>query len=195
MTQPQIEFDPVAHRYTLNGQELMSVTTILKEAGLIDDRWFTDESRARGTAVHEAVFYDIHSDLHVESLHKTIQPYVEAWFRFKRDCDFVPKTELCEARMYHPLHGYAGTPDLVGILNGRPVLIDIKTGDCPTARYQTAAYREFPRVRAISPDRFSLRLFPDGRFKLSDHKNPNDFHVFLEALQKVKNKEREKIYA
>ena len=186
MQTEQIKFDAPTHKYTVGNREVMSVTTILKEAGMIDTQWFTEESRLRGTAVHEAVFYDIHNDLHEDGMHDIIRPYVQAWFKFKNDTDFLPLSSMCEARMYHPIYEYAGTPDLIGRLNGRMVLIDIKTGDCPTARFQTAAYREFPKVRALSPARFSLRLFNDGKYKCLQHSDPNDFLVFLDALKKVR---------
>ncbi len=47
-------FDPVAHRFTLNGQEIPSVTRILKAGGWIDEHWFTEEGRRRGEIVHQA---------------------------------------------------------------------------------------------------------------------------------------------
>lgn len=178
-------FDKESHTYRLGDRVIVSVTQAIVRAGLIDTRWFTEESRIRGTAVHEAVFYDIHNDLHVDSLHPVIEPYVRAWFAFKKDSRFSAIKELCEIRQWHPLYDYCGTPDIVGVLNGRIWLVDIKTGDCPTARYQTAAYREFPRIRALSPRRASLRLYPNGTYKLIPHADDvNDFAVFLDALKK-----------
>lgn len=177
-------FDKETHTYRMGGRVISSVTQAILKAGLIDARWFTEESRIRGTAVHEAIFYDVHNDLHKPSLHPVVVPYIEAWEKFKTQSKFKPMPKFCELRQWHPLYDYCGTPDLLGMLNGRVWLIDVKTGDCPTAGIQTAAYREFPKIRAFSPMRASLRLKPDGTYRLLPHENDaNDFAIFLQALK------------
>lgn len=189
VTTNELTFDEAAHVYRLNGTPLISVTTVLKKAGIVVADFFTEEGRLRGTAVHKAVFYDIHADLHLDSLHPMIRPYVEGWLKFKRETHFRPIKALCEVRHHHPLYFYAGTPDVVGWLNGRPALIDVKTGDATTARFQTAAYREFPKILALQPDRFDLRLKPDGTYRLNRHPNHNDILQFWDALKKVRESE------
>ncbi len=183
-----LKFDPEKHVYTYDGQPTPSVTQALKLGGLIDDKWFDDVSRARGSAVHKAIFLHMQNDLDFDSLHPMIKPYVEGFFQFEKMTRFKPIIELCEVSQFHPVHRYAGTPDVVGILNGRHIVLDFKTGAAPTARYQTAAYAEFPRIKIYQPDRFDLRLFPDGRPKLNQHKSPDDFTVFLAALTIAKTK-------
>jgi hypothetical protein len=49
-----IQFDPIQHRFTLNGEAVPSVTTILKAGGWIDTTFFTEEGRRRGEIVHQA---------------------------------------------------------------------------------------------------------------------------------------------
>lgn len=181
----EIDFNAETHTYTVNGEILKSVTTIIKEAGLIDTRWFNEAACWRGSAVHEAVFFDIHEDLDVDHLHDIVRPYVNAWLKFKNDTKFRPLKSLCESRCYHPYYKYAGSPDLVGFLNGSIALIDIKTGECPTAGIQTVAYSIFPTIMACSPKRFSLRLRPDGTYRLNPHADKNDLSIFLDALKKV----------
>jgi hypothetical protein len=178
-----LEFDVDSHTYRLGDEILPSVTTIIKNAGLIDSSWFTEASAWRGSAVHEAIFFDIHNDLDISSLHKIVAPYVDGWMKFKRDTKFIPIVRLCERRSFHPVYKYAGSPDLVGILNGSPVLIDIKTGECPTAGIQTAGYAMFTEIAAFNPKRFSLRLKPDATYKLKPHTDENDFLIFLDALK------------
>jgi hypothetical protein len=46
-------FDPVLHEYRDGDLIIQSVTQILKRAGHIDDRWYSEEARERGSAVHE----------------------------------------------------------------------------------------------------------------------------------------------
>lgn len=183
-------FDEVNRIFTLRGKVLLSVTDILVLSGIVDPTFFTEISRIRGTAVHQAVFLDIFGDLHVPGLHPMVRPYIEAWFLFKARTRFRPILSLCEKRFYHPLYGYVGRPDLVGWLNGRPALIDIKSGGAGAAKYQLAAYREFPAIIGYQPDRFSLSLKADGSYRLDPYSNPNDWLVFYDALTRVK-KDRE----
>ena len=181
-------FDKENHIYTLNGTKLFSVTQSLVQSGLIDTRWFTDEGRDRGKAVHEAIYLDLHNDLYVDGLHEIIRPYLDAWFKFKTEMRFKPILELCELKQFHPIYMYAGTPDSVGLLNGRHVLIDWKTGDASTAHLQTAAYKEFPRIKPYNPDRLSLRLYKTGKYKLIKHDDQDDFYNFLSNLKIARGK-------
>ena len=49
-----IRFDPATHRYWAGVRELLAVTTVLRDAGLVDGRWYTEVARARGTNLHRA---------------------------------------------------------------------------------------------------------------------------------------------
>lgn len=184
-----VEFDAEKHEYKIGGAVVASVTQILKAGGIIDGRWYTDESRARGTAVHVACDLYVRNDLDQTSLHPIVKPYFDAFLQFLLDTKFNPMLELCEVPQYNPFFNYCGTPDLVGILNGRPVLIDLKTGDAKqSARYQTAAYAEFPAIKVYSPCRYDLRLFNDGKYKLNAHRDSGDFNTFLSCLNVARAK-------
>ena len=50
----ELTFDEEKHEYRLDGEVLPSVTGILREMGFVDDTYFTEDSAARGTAVHRA---------------------------------------------------------------------------------------------------------------------------------------------
>ena len=54
---PRLVFDAASHRYSLAGQELLSVTAILTEARIADFSapWFTEAIRDRGALVHQAI--------------------------------------------------------------------------------------------------------------------------------------------
>ena len=49
-----LSFDPITHQYRLDGERVPSVTQVLSVCGLIDDTWYTEESRQRGQAIHLA---------------------------------------------------------------------------------------------------------------------------------------------
>ena len=46
-------FDPEEHRFSVNGVVWPSITQVLREAGMIDDRWFDEYSATRGSYVHK----------------------------------------------------------------------------------------------------------------------------------------------
>ena len=51
-----VQFDPVTHRYTVEGRIIPSVTQRIKDAGLLGSaaQFYSPESAARGTAIHQA---------------------------------------------------------------------------------------------------------------------------------------------
>lgn len=175
-------FDEVNGIFRVNGRLVPRVSEILVGGGIVDPTFFTEESRIRGTAVHQAVFLDIFGDLHFASLHDVVKPYIGAWLKFKREVMFRPILPLCEKRQYHPIYDYVGRPDILCWVNGRPAIIDIKSGGAGAAKYQLAAYREFPAVVSYVPDRFSLQLMRDGRYSLNRYDDPRDWIEFVRAI-------------
>lgn len=181
-----LEFDEAEHIYKWNGCRVRSVTQIIKDAGLIDDTWFTEFARERGKAVHKAIFLDIMGDLHFDSLHPVVKPYIEGWIEFKAFSRIKTIPEYCEHRGYNPIHEYAGTMDVFCILNGRHSIIENKTGDEKYSHLQTAAYANIPEIAAFAPERFLLRLKPKGMPALKPFTDPNDFDQFIFYLNKTK---------
>jgi hypothetical protein len=93
---------------------------------LKDARWNrTSAAAARGTDVHKAA----------ESLAlgqqpevaEDILPYVDQYRRFLED--FQPEFLLAEAPVYNLTAGYAGTLDAVARIQGKAVVVDVKTTD------------------------------------------------------------------
>ena len=185
-----LHFDPVAHRYTFNGEVVPSVTQILQP--LMDFSMVpADVLKAKqelGTAAHLACeLYDL-DDLLEDSLDPAIVPYLEGWKKFRLETGFVPS--MTEQRVYHPKLGYAGTFDSYGILNGKTVLLDRKTSSFVSeavAGPQTAAYEQ---ALLESPDytgpkkmqRGAVQLKPDGTYKYHPYKGGSDWSVFVSLL-------------
>jgi hypothetical protein len=188
VTADMLRFDEAEHRYYLGNRELPSVTGILKAAGLVDDRFYTEESRLRGTYVHTACCLLDEDDLEIESLDEVLRPYVEAYAAFKSVAR--PTWQFVEHRVCDDVHGYAGTLDRAGIVNGKPLLIDIKTGTVPPwVALQTAAYRRcLPGGHTYR--RAALHLKADATFNLIELPDRHDEAVFLGALGVVQWKQR-----
>jgi hypothetical protein len=107
-----VEFNEDGHVYTLDGARLPSVTGILQDEGFIDNRFFDNYSRDRGTYVHLATHLDDSGDLDEATVDPFIMPYLEAWRRFKKESGFV--VEQSEISLASRAYSYAGTIDRIG---------------------------------------------------------------------------------
>lgn len=168
------------HRYWLDGRELISVTTALKEAGLIDTAFLTEDAAERGTYVHQAC--DLVDEDDLGFVEPACAGYVEAYQRFRADAK--PVWSQREQAVCDPLQGYAGTLDRAGILNHKWIVLDIKTGGpMPWHGLQLAAYARLAISReGLKPARFDLYLSSDGTYKLDPQTNRSDESLFFAAL-------------
>lgn len=123
-----LHFDPVAHRYTLDGKKLPGVTSVLKPisgahyAGV--DPAVMERAAELGRAVHRLIELDLANDLDLDELDPVLLPYYNGWRQFLATSGF--KAQLSEQQMASRRQGYAGTLDLFGRLNYLPSLIDAK---------------------------------------------------------------------
>lgn len=157
---------------------MLHVTEVLKLAGLVDDRFFTEEARDRGTALHLATVYFDEGNLDDESLDPAIRGGLDAYRAFYRDVH--PVILACEEPVEDLARGYCGTPDRVLVINGREGVLDIKRGaESPWHAIQLAAYAHtYGRPMA----RWNLYLGQDGKYKLIERRSRLDWPVFEAAL-------------
>ena len=167
-------FNPATHTYTdATGKPLLSVTTILKLAGLIDDRWFTEEACWRGSCVHAACEYDDKGTLDESSVDLGAWGYLVAWRKCKQALGIVGFTSIEKPMMCATLQ-FAGTPDRRGRRGSRRFVIDIKTGSHePWHELQLAGYAEFDYCPE-AVDRIVVRLKEDGSYSM---KMCKDWHT------------------
>jgi RecB family exonuclease len=164
-----IDFYAPLHQYTDRdtGEVIPSVTQILKAAGIIDDRFYTEEARDRGSAVHtlcERYAKGERTDAKGRPLASL--EYVNAFVKWMDEAD-DDGTELSymktEGIIEHELFGirYCGKYDIFCEQNGTSLLVDIKTG-APAKWHllQLAAY-----ALAINPTYImDLYLSADGTY-------------------------------
>src|SRR5678815_6136686 len=86
---PVLTLDKELHVYRYGDRLVPSVTEILKGAGLVDDRWFTEQGRWRGSAIHNACWYDDQNDLNEASTNEECMGHVAAWRKFRREVGFT----------------------------------------------------------------------------------------------------------
>jgi len=157
--------------------ELIHVTTVLAEAGLIDTAWFTEHAREKGSAVHLATQFLDEGDLNWS----TVEPDVLARVRqYQKFLDEVkPEILAVEESVRNEALQYQGQLDRRVRINGREGIIDIK-GPCESAwnGAQLAAYAScFLRPLA----RWNLYLH-DDRYRLIERKDRKDWELFKAAL-------------
>ena len=155
-------FDPLLHEYRDDETIIPSVTQVLKNAGLIDDRFFTTESRERGSAVHELCQRYANGERR-DDLGRGLASleYVNAlaaWFRDRRPYAIATE-QMIEGNIDG--HRYAGTFDLLAEVDGKRWLIDYKTG--AGAKWHPAQIAAY--ALAVNPDKcMMLHLRADGTY-------------------------------
>jgi hypothetical protein len=182
-----LAFDPVEHRYRLDGAEVPNVTRIL--APMYDFSAVREDvlnhKRDIGIALHKAIELDLNDDLDEASIDEEVKGYFEGWKKFRRETGF--ECLLTEHRVASEQFRFAGTLDLAGLIDGVESLLDSKVTVAlhPAVALQTSAYlratSEMGLIRA-NARRYALRLKPNGTYTLDQFKDKNDFAVFLSAL-------------
>lgn len=191
-----LSFNPAGHEYRLpDGRIVPSVTQILSGVGVsvdfdglraVSDR-LSDQietKRLLGTAVHADCHAFDDDDLVWATLDPRVAPYVGAWGTFRTNTGLRPITR--ERRVFHPTLFYCGTLDGIFLtLQGRRVLVDIKTGDPDDSgcQYQTAAYAAaFVLEHPDEPieERWGVQLVPDRviPYRVTPYTDWRDFAAF-----------------
>jgi len=176
----RVTFTESDHTYRDEAGVLVpGVTGTLSDAGLIDgSEWFTEFSRNRGSMIHLATALYDRGELDMTSVDDRIVGYVNAWIAFRRDSRFEPV--LIEHVVAHDNPRFAGTLDRAGVMGGKKVLLDIKTGKMPRwTALQTAAYQ---RCVPEYTTRCGIELRDDGTYRLHTFGDRYDWTVFAAAL-------------
>ena len=135
-----LRFEKSGHRYTWNGKPVCSVTQVLRGwvkspagyihtiSGAMVDADRFESAGAIGTAIHEGAALILKDDLDWDALDPALVPPLREFERWLADYNVKPLH--IEEPMYSEKHGVAGTPDILGELQGfrHLSLIDIKSG-------------------------------------------------------------------
>lgn len=181
----ELHLDAKTHIYTVGDTVYPGVTDILKAAGLIDDEWFTEESRFRGECVHIATaLYDT-LKLDFDGMDESIRPYVEAYIKFRQESEC--KILEIEKKFVNKRYGFAGKFDRKIMLHGRTGLLDIKAGAKQAWHgVQLQGYRI--GIHGIGHKAFCLYLSSKGTYKLVETEEDPEAQAFLAALNLYKYK-------
>ncbi len=190
MASPPFTFDALTHTYRdADGNAVPSVTQILQGVGAStfvpgdeeDYRYAAD----RGTAVHRfCELFDVNEEDWSQVEGTVLEPFCRAYARFVKETSFTPR--LIEHAGIACVSGmrYGYTLDREGDLDGKPTIIDIKTGSIQRSwALQLAGYelalREHDFIRR---QRKAVRLCNDGSYSLYSYGGPADEQIFRAAL-------------
>ncbi len=186
-----LTFDAAAHEYRWDGVPVPSVTQVIEDAGLKPPYAGDGSAAKRGTKVHELLELYDKGELDVDAWlaydsrlpeDKRLKPYFDAYMAFRSDCKCEWK--IAEGRLYSPALMVAGTVDRMGLVNGEPAILDLKTtnGVPPYAAtaVQTAGYHLLSEDTRQA-NRFALALHGDGTYKLIMYRNQQDYQAFKSA--------------
>jgi hypothetical protein len=174
ITNNRIEFLD-ARFYKTDDSFVPSVTTILeaypKDASYFkwlkdvgsDADTIRDEAGRRGSVVHELTEkYDSGEECSFISENGFPKYKMLEWSMFERYVDFIqthkPTIDLMETHMVSSKLGFAGTLDRVITLNGKSMMIDIKTSNSiyPSYWLQLAAYNQLLKEGKVNVDSFGI---------------------------------------
>jgi hypothetical protein len=180
----RLKYDPVQHRYSVDGVVVPSVTQVL--APLSDYRRVRpdvlDAARHLGTAVHTACDLDDRGTLDERSVQPVLRGFLAGWRLFCAEHHAV--WSAIEQCVYHPALGYAGRLDRLGTVDGVPTVVDLKTSArlSPAVGPQLAAYAKALPEPGPGIRRLAVQLRPDGRYTQREYADPMDWAVFASLL-------------
>jgi hypothetical protein len=169
----RLEFDKASHKYSVCDTEIPSVTQILSWARETTDysgipEWVLKRAGQIGDTVHVTINRSLEHGGILFSYDHSANPYLDAYVDFDKEHTLEPW--VCEQRMYCTCHGYAGTVDIVGKLDGVPTILDIKTTNVLNEDYvskQTAGYQHL--VKLFLDETFDETFFKRAALHLTKH--------------------------
>jgi hypothetical protein len=188
--QPELSFDAASHTYTVDDKIVPSVSQVLRAGGGAADYSAVPEDILKraadiGIAVHKCVELYYAMNLAPETDDPSVEAYLPGFYDFVDDDLF--EWQWSELLMYHPLYWYAGTVDLVGLVEGELSIIDVKTTNKihkKSVELQTAGYSELYRmVSGQEPyRRYILWLRRHKTYDLIECDDPFAFSKFHNML-------------
>lgn len=164
----ELEFEEKRHIYTLNGAVIPSVTTIMKPLsqslyGGIDEA-VLNAAAARGTAVHNAI--ENYTLFGIADLAPEYSGYLDAYIAWRNE--YSPEPLANECKVYHKILRYAGTSDMLAVIDGKLILIDFKTSSSVNKMLtgvQLEAYAKAYESHGLKVDgKAILHLKKNGKF-------------------------------
>ena len=168
-----LQFDAAAHRYTVGGKIIPSVTQIISAVGLYEFDFVSRQTLAiaaeRGRIVHTYIEWHEQGLLDESSIDPDLAGYFNAYLAAKAAGEIPASPTAIERRVYSEKYQYAGTLDQ---MFGDKWIHDHKTGVAsPTHGLQLSGYwlADHPDFRD-KPERLTCGYYrPDGSYKIVEY--------------------------
>lgn len=171
-------YEAATHTYYIDGAPIPSVTQMLKTTGWVDDTFYTDDGRERGTAVHHyTAQYDL-GVLELAAVPRNIRAWVLAYIEIMERVR--PVWDYVEVPFWHPTVRFGGTPDRVGIWQSLRTVAEQKSGaprpaDAIQTALQAILVAHTTSLPAPAWQRLCFYLKPNGRFVVERHPDKRDY--------------------
>lgn len=178
----RFRFDDETHTYfdLDTGEVLPHITGMLLRCGEVDDRWFTEESCVRGTAVHKLTAdYDLGAIADPRAVVSRYGGYLQAWAGAVRALG-SPRWEAIEEPIAHSILRYAGRPDRDGYTFDARAVTEVKSGErhashCIQTALQAILLSPKTKIPPHHYARYCVYVKANGRFQVDEHTNRHDF--------------------
>lgn len=184
-------FDAERHIYIAidTGEIVPNITRMLHAAGLVDDRFYSEESCHRGHEVHRLTAdYDLGALDLLDLKDSDYAPYVEAHIKLMGIVR--PGWLHIETPAVHPRYRYGGRPDRVGMVYASRSVWEVKSGAPEKAHMiqtalQAILVAEELELPARAVTRYAEYVKADGKFKVEQHTNSRDFDRAYEIIHDI----------
>ena len=189
-----IHFDPTTHVYTTDdGTTVPSVTQRIRRAGLLGPaaQFYSPESADRGTAIHLACEHRDQGRDVSAFLKGEFGGFLTSYIKW---CEAMePVWTSIETPKYSPRYQTAGTPDRVGTINGRPVVLDLKSGGKASWHgVQLSLYSLIIQDSDIPPrERRRIVLYLRGNGRMAQSVEFSSPYDYTQALALIANQSQE----
>ena len=197
----QILFDAESHTYSHLGVPVPSVTTVLKDVGMIDFSAVRDDvllkAMERGTGIHKALEMINKGEAEMdwfETHRPDLAPYLASAMKFQEEMR-VQFIEM-EVRVFHERLLYAGTLDAIARINGVDYVLDFKSGSpqrwhsVQLAAYESAYTEDEDWPAHAAPMGRACVYLSPGKYRFNEYIGVGDFDVFFSALRVFNFKRR-----
>ena len=168
-----LEYNDDLHEYSLDGVILPSVTTLIKDCGIINTTFFTGQGADNGTRRHLLTELYDKDTLNWETIVDEDLPYLEAWIKAKEELGI--DVQAIEQKMYHPVLYFAGCVDRLALVKGVPTVIDLKTGaKAKWHELQLILYGLMCIHDDVKPNLMTIYLKKTGKYSMESYDYSNE---------------------
>ena len=166
-----LDFNAELHEYRIDGKLVPSVTQICAPLTALDmgnlNPAVIRQAASRGTIIHElSELIDYGTAPEDIDIYPELSGYLTAYLRFLRD--YSPEWTRIEYRLGSEKAGFAGTLDRMGVIDGKPCIVDIKTASAPSRATKVSWVAQLSGYRHLcngaTLERYILLLKPDGKY-------------------------------